>query len=153
MNGRIQGGADEDQSQWQDSLRPLCVPHQRNPCVQSRCWDVKREKKKKGCSPSGMAGRKVPWPWRNGGSCSLRATANTLFSGESSRCTALSRAAPKVCNLSSRVSNWAKIPRDFHCGKRSCPKGMNLLSGAALAVCGPEPSKEEGRSAPGLLHT
>lgn len=58
MNGRIQGGADEDQSQWQDSLRPLCVPHQRNPCVQSRCWDVKREKKK-GCSPSGVTGRKV----------------------------------------------------------------------------------------------
>lgn len=62
MNGRIQGGADEDQSQWQDSLRPLCVPHQRNPCVQSRCWDVKREKKKKGAHPAAWREGRYPGP-------------------------------------------------------------------------------------------
>lgn len=32
--------------------------------------------------------------------------------------------APKACNLFSRVSNWAGILRNFHCGQRSCPKSM-----------------------------
>lgn len=108
-----------------NSGRTQCVPPQRS-CGQRR-WDM------------GDMGKELfaqRWLWKKPGSCSSTLTSRRVQPVHD----AVSR-RKYVCNLSSRVSNWARILRNFHCGQLRCPKSMLPSSGVPLAICGPVSTK------------